>query len=211
LRAERIRKGLKIDEITKSLLSAEIFCSYNNEETIEQALIIFRRVFDEMSGNVAAAVGIGRIYLRDGKLDKASKMLDFVFASKPFHDTFSYFEEAYLMKAQIVTIETNFRSAQHFIYIALDLNMSCKKGWEMSAEVHRERKMFGEAAQAYGKCWELGDRKNPEMGYSYAYCTMKSKKYENALAICREVMDIYPGYKDLREKVAIPSFRKMKR
>jgi tetratricopeptide repeat protein 21B len=210
-RAERIRKGLKIDEATKSLLAAEIFCSYNTDDSIDQAMTIFRKVLDDISGNIAATVGIARIYLRRGELDKSSKMLDFVFAGKPFHDTFSYFEEAYLMRAQIVTTETNFRSAQHFIFLALDLNMSCKKGWEMSAKVHAERNMFTEASQAYGKCWELGDRHDPEMGYNYAYCTMKSKRYESALSICREVMDLYPGYKDLREKVAIPSFRKMKR
>jgi tetratricopeptide repeat protein 21B len=163
-RAENIRKSLKIDETSRLLLSAEIFCSYNTEDSLEQAVTIFRRVIEEVPGNVAASVGLGRIHLRRGELEKATKLLDYVFAGKPFHNTFSYFEEAYLMRAHIVTTETNFRSAQHFIFLALDLNMSCKKGWEMSAQVHRERKMYSEAAQAYGKCWELGDKHDPEVG-----------------------------------------------
>jgi tetratricopeptide repeat protein 21B len=211
VQAESIREGLKIDETSKSLLAAEILCSYNTDDAIDEAFAVFHKVLEESPGTVAAMVGTARIHLRKGELDRASKVLDFVFAGKPFHDTFSYFEEAYLMRAEIVTTETNFRSAQHFIFLALDLNLSCKKGWEMSAKVHRDRNMYAEACQAYGKCWELGDRHDPEMGYNFAYCTMKSKNYEGALAICRDVMDLYPGYKNLHERVAIPSFRKMKR
>jgi tetratricopeptide repeat protein 21B len=209
--AESIRKALRIEESSKHLLAAEILCSYNTTDALDQAVSFFQKALDLSPGLIAASVGIARIHLRRKELDKASKLLDYVFAGKPFHDTFSYFEEAYLMRAQIVTTETNFRSAQHFIYLALNLNMSCKKGWEMSAQVHRERKMWSEASQAYGRSWELGDRNDPEVGYNYAYCTMKSKNYEGALTVCRELMDLYPGYKDLRERVAIPSFRKMRR
>jgi len=113
------------------------------------------------------------------------------------------------MRAHIVTKETNFRSAQHFIFLALDLNLCCKKGWEMSARVHLDRKMYQEASVAFGKCWELGNRQDPEVGYNFAYCTMKAKNYELALAICREVENLSPGYKDLRDKVTVPAFRKM--
>jgi hypothetical protein len=114
------------------------------------------------------------------------------------------------MRAQIVTAATNFRSAQHFIFLALDLNLCCKKGWEMSAKVHLDRKMYHNASVAFGKCWELGNKEDPEVGYNFAYCTMKAKNFEAALEICREMGNLYPGYKDLREKVIIPAFRKMR-
>jgi tetratricopeptide repeat protein 21B len=208
--AQTLRESLPLDKSTKDLLDGEILCSKNTDASICEALKVFRQVLNNFPGNVAASVGLARCLLRQGDIEKSSRMLDYVFAGKPFHETFAYFEEAYLMRARIVTTGTNFRSAQHFIFLALDLNLCCKKGWEMSAKVHLDRKMYQEASVAFGKCWELGNKADPDVGYNFAYCTMKAKHFHATLEICREMADLYPGYRDLRERVTIPAFRKMR-
>jgi tetratricopeptide (TPR) repeat protein len=208
--ARTLTESLPLDDSTKTLLAGEILCSTNTDASIRKALKTFQKMLDHFPGNVAASVGIARCLLRQGDTERSSRMLDYTFARNPFHKTFAYFEEAYLMRVQIVTTTTNFRSAQHFIFLALDLNLCCQKGWEMSAKVHLDRKMCPDASVYFGKCWELGNQEDPEVGDNFAYYTMKAKNFEAALEICREMANLYPGYKDLRKKVTIPAFRKMR-
>ncbi|OHT16820.1 TPR Domain containing protein [Tritrichomonas foetus] len=208
--AADLLKTIRTDEITHDLLYCDLLTSKNSKESIDEASVIYNNLMKLTPGSVPASVGMARCYAKQGDYEKATSILNFVLAGKPFHETFSFFEEAYLIRAHIVTTQTNFSSAQHFILLALELDMCCKKGWEMSAQVNMKRKMYQEAAVAYGYCWQLCDHKDPEVGYNYAYCSMKAKNYDNALIICRGVMDIYPEYKDLREKVMIPSYHMIK-
>jgi tetratricopeptide (TPR) repeat protein len=170
--AKSLIEGLGIDDLTKLLLSGEVLCCQNTDKSIDESLAVFEQVANIAPGSAAAHVGMARCYVRRGNLERAQWELDYVLTGKPFHETFAYFEEAYLLRAHVIATETNFRSAQRFILLALDLNMSCKRGWEMSAKVHLNRKMYSEAATAFGKCWELGNRQDPEMGYNFAYCTL---------------------------------------
>ena len=209
--AENILSTIRTEENYMKLLKCDLLCSRNTESSIDEAIEIYSGLTKVFPGNSAASVGLARCYTKKNDYEKANGILNFVLSGKPFHETVSYFEEAYLMKAYITEKETNFNSAQHFIYLALELNMCCKIGWEMSAKVHRNRKMYSEASIAYGYCWDLCDHNDPEVGYNYAYCCMKAKKYDTALIICREVMNIYPEYKNLREKVLEPTFRHIKR
>ena len=203
-----IRKYL--EETEQLIISAQIKCAYNTSKEIEEAAKLYKQVMSIELGNIAANVGIASCNLKVNDFEEASRHLDFVLAGKPFHENFTYFEEAYLMKAHIVETQTNYTSAQHLIFLALDLNMCCKKGWEMSAQVHLKNKMYNEAMLAYSHCWILCGKSVPEVGYNYAYASMMANHFDEAITICRAVLNLSPMYKDLKEKILIPSFRKLK-
>lgn len=192
------------------ILKGELLCARNTENSIHEATDVYQALIKENPSFIGGCVGLARCLTKTGEFERAIGLLKFVLTGKPFQENFSYFEETYLMLAFIVEKETNFNSAQHYIYLALELNMSCKKGWEMSAKVQLKRKMYLEASSAFKYCWELCDHSDPEIGYNYAYCCMKAKKYDIALIVSREVMNLYPDYKDLREKVVKPSFQNIK-
>lgn len=207
--AEAILKRLRLDKVTKQITEAEIYCSKNTEEAVKKASEMYTDVLSSYPGNVAALVGLARCHVRNKDYEAAQSILNYVFAAKPFHETFSYFEEAYLMRAHIVSKVSNSAPAQQYIYLALDLNMCCKKGWEMSADMHLEKGMYREAAVAFGRSWELCSHQDATVGYNYAYCSMKSEDYETAMAICREMMNLFPECNDIKEKVLVPSFLKI--
>lgn len=192
------------------MLKGELLCAQNTEASIKEAIEIYSALIKENPSFIGSSVGLARCLTKTGEFDRAIALSKFVLNGKPFQENFSYFEETYLILAYIVEKETNFNSAQHYIYLALELNMSCKKGWEMSAKVQFKRKMYSEATAAFKYCWELCDHKDPEIGYKYAFCCMKAKKYDVALIVSREVMELYPDYKDLRETVIKPSFQNIK-
>ncbi|OHT16108.1 TPR Domain containing protein [Tritrichomonas foetus] len=207
---EKLLNSIEIDEFSLSIMKGSLLCSRNTIDSVSQAEAIYSKLVKENPGNIPASVSSARCKTRLGKFDQAKKILGYVLSRKAFHEEFSYFEEAYLMMAYIVERDTNFNSAQHLILLALELNMCCKKAWEMSAAVHFKNKMYSDAANAYSHLWELCDKSDPEIGYSYAYCSMKAKKYDIALIICRAVLDLHPEYKDLKKEILIPSYRKCK-
>lgn len=192
------------------LMKCDLLCAQNTTQSVHEAEMIYSQLVKNGPSSIPASVGLARCFTKLQDRDKAHVLLKFVLSGKPFHENYSYFEEAYLMIAYLTEKETDFNSAQHYIFLALELNMCCKKGWEMSAKVHMEKKMYAEASTAFGYCWKLCDHSDPEVGYKYAYCSMKAKRYETALIVSREVMELCPDYNGLKEKVIIPSFRNIK-
>lgn len=159
---------------------------------------------------IAALVGLARCEIRLGNPTKAADLITQILKRKPYHETFSFFEEAYLMRAQLFLNEGNSAQAQHFYLMALQLNKSCKKAWEMSAILYKKSQMYAEAADAFHHCWELSGKNDIEAGYQFALCSLKANKPEDALEMCRMINDVNPLFKDLREKILIPSFKKLK-
>ena len=200
----------EIDEMTYTLTRASMLCCANTTKTIGEADQIYTNIINETPGHIPAAVGLARCKVKVNDFARAKSLLTFVLSRKAFHEFFSYFEEAYLMMAYIVEKESNYNSAQHLIFLALELNLCSKKAWEMSATVHHKNKAYNEAANAYSHLWNLSAKKDPEVGYQFAYCAMKAKRYEQALIICHDVLEISPEYKDLKEKILIPSYKKVK-
>ena len=210
LAAQNMLKLIKCDEISSQLLHCDLLNSINTKESIDEAEEIYTQITKNSPGLIPASLGLARCYTKKNNFDKANEILSSILSGKPFYEDFSYFEEAYLIKAYIVSSQVNFGGAQHFILLALELNMCCKKGWEMSGEVSMKRKYYNEAATAFHYCWKLGDHKDLEIGYKYAYCSMKAGKYEEALNVCRSILNIHPEYRDIKERIMIPSYKKMK-
>lgn len=208
--AEILLKTIHTDEATIKLLYCDLLLSNNTKETISEAYSIYSDLSNRVPGLISSFLGQARCLTKQGDFDKANDIITTILSGNTFHENFSYFEESYLIRAYIISLKTNYNSAQNYIYLAIGLNRCCKKAWEMCAEINLKRKMYQEAANAFKFCWELCDKKDLEIGYNYAYCSMKSKDYETALITCREVLNDHPEYKDLKEKVMIPSYLKIK-
>ena len=208
--AEELLKAIHTDDATTKLLYCDLLLSYNTKETISEAFTIFTDLSNKVPGLIAAFLGQARCLTKQGDYDRANDILTSILSGNTFHENFSYFEESYLIRAYIISLKTNFTSAQHFVYLTIGLDRCCKKAWEMCAEINLKRKMYAEAATAFKYCWQLCDQQDLEAGYNYAYCSMKAKDYDTALIICREILNCHPSYKDLKEKIMIPSFLKIK-
>lgn len=200
-----------IDDFTISLLKADLLCSQNTNESVSEADKIYEDLLKSKEKiPIACMTGHARCLMRFEEYDRAEKILNNVLLGKPFHEDIGYFEESYLMMAHIISNKKNFTSSQHFLFLALELNMCCKKAWEMSATVHMKNKMYNEASTAYGRLWDLCDHNDPEIGYNYAFCSMKAKKFDVAMLVCREVLTISPNYKNIQQEVLIPSYKQIK-
>lgn len=208
--AKELLKTIDCDELTHKLLYCDLLSSLNTDELINEAEGIYNELNEKYPHLIPALVGQARCLVKKGHMAMADTLLSVVLAGQPFHENFSYFEEAYLIYAHIISTTTNFAAAHNYVVLALELDTHCKKAWEMCAELDMKRKLYPEAAMAYRYLWQLSNKKDPEIGYNYAHALLKAKDYPTALIICREVFTIYPGYKDLKEKVLIPSFKKIK-
>ena len=209
-KASEILSSLNHGEVENLLMTAELFSAHNNEQAVQRALGLYHQILDIQQQNIPALVGIARCHIRLGDKVTANSYIDKVLLFKPFHETFMYFEECYLMRASLILNDKDFRGSQHFIFLAIDLNLSSKKGWEMSGIVHKQNRMYAEAAIAYSKCWDLGDRKDEDLGFNYAYCSLKANRPDEALVIARKLLDQNPTRRDIVEQIMIPAFKILK-
>lgn len=195
--------------------------------------------------SIAAVVGLASCHLRMNRQKEAVYLIDqlikpnplqiqngvinndvdfsYISSSSPTHETSPYFEEAYLIRATVLlngSATGSQQAALHYAYLALDLNQSCRKGWEICADAYSKSSMFDDAANALKNCWilsrgdlKVGDsdwEKVAEIGFLFADASLKAKKPEDALEMCRELLDIDPCFSDLKEKIIIPAFKMLK-
>ena len=209
-RAERLISKMSLTDDEKAILYADVKSYRNTDASVAQALSGYNAILEAQPTNIPALVGKARCLIRLGQPIEADKFVDKVLQMKPYHETYAYFEEAYLMRAHITLNDHNYRAAQYFILLALDLNMSSKKGWEMAAATHLHNHLYSEAANAFYHCWELTGKTNPETGYQFALCALKASKPENALAMCRHIQESNPSFRDMREQIIMPAFRNLR-
>ncbi|OHS95945.1 TPR Domain containing protein [Tritrichomonas foetus] len=213
---ELINQISDLSDFDKEMMKAEIEKCKNTDESIDNAAISYSNLININSSytntnlTLPAIVGLASCRIRQNRLSEANKLIGKILQLKPFHETYSYFEEAYLMKAKAMLNDKSYQAAQHYIFLALDLNLSCKRGWAMYAEAHLQNHMYAEAANAFFHCWTLSGKLDIDIGYQYAIASIKAKKPEDSLQMCREIMKINPCYKDLKEKVIVPSFQMLK-
>lgn len=206
-KAQHLLSTMDLIEQERVIMSSDIQSYRNTDSSVADAMRGYNSIIENEPGNIPALVGKARCLIRLGQSMEADRFIDKVLQMKPYHETYAYFEEAYLMRAQITLNDKNYRAAQYFIFLALDLNMSSKKGWEMAAETHLHNHLFSEAANAFYHCWELSGKSNHEIGYKFAMCALKASKPENALAMCRRIQEADPSFPDMREQVIMPAFK----
>ena len=192
------------------IYTALIYCSKNDLNSINSAKKIYESVLKLEFNNLESLIGLSRCYFKLNDFEISNKFIDQILINKPFHDTYIYFEEAYLIRSEIVSKQNNLRASQHFILLALELNKSSKLGWDLSAKWYIKNKLFNEAANSLNISWKLNNKSNPEIGYKLAYCLLKSNRIDESILICKEVLEIIPIYKDLKENILIPAYKKLK-
>jgi len=207
LKADSLLKKIRLEDNEKAVFQAELLASYNTPDMISRAASIIESINGKSQSDIHLFVAQARYYAALGKFKQASTLVEQILVSKPFHENYSVFEEAYLLKAHLMSVESTEHASNHYVFLALDLNMSCKKGWEMSAKLHLKNKNYNEAYSAFSRCWELSGNADLEAGYNAAFCAMNVFKPEVSLALCRKVLDINPLYKDMKERILVPSFK----
>lgn len=207
--AAEILGSLKLEDNEVILMTAEFFAAHNTTPAVDKACKMFETALKTDPTSVQAMVGIAKCKIRLGQTPAATNLIERVLRLKPFHETYIFFEECYLMQSHIVSHEFNFRSYEHFVFLALDLNLSSKKAWEMSAKIHKRNKMFQEAANAYHKCWELGGFKDKDTGLKCVICLLKAKKPDDALVLCNKIFDMSPISTPRLEALIFDAFKKL--
>lgn len=207
---EAIEEAQKYLKQNNSLQVAQVNTSINSPDTIETAFRIFTEMYEQDKFSISARIGLAGCYVKQQQYQKASDIIEFVFEEKPFHDNFAYFVEAYLLKAYILVQGKQHRAAQQYIFIALDLNLSCMKGWEMCGEAHFQNKLYQEAASSYQRCWELGGKTDIRIGQKLAHSLLLAGKPDLSLSVCRILLNINPLIEGLKETILIPAYRLLK-
>ena len=193
-------------EVEKEMLEAELSKCRNTDKSIKSAISKYSNLKKNSHVNLACLIGIASCKIRQGDISTSKQIIDEILAQNPCHETFPFFEEAYLMKAQIMMNEKKYQAAKHLIYLALHLNLSCKKAWQMYAFVQSKNHMHSEATNAYLHCWSLSGKIDIESAYQCTISAKKAKKPEEALLMSREIMQTNPCFKDIKENVIIPSY-----
>ena len=206
-KANAYLQTINTDENTKLSLKADLLCSTNTNSSINEALSIYNAMKKNEECQTIAYLGIARCKARLNALQDAGFAINSMMQTRIMHATYSYFEEGYLIRSIVSASENNFLAAKHDTALAIKLNKSSMKAWEMSAFYGLKAKLYGDAATSFMKCWELSGKKNIEIGYELAYCLMMNKKPEESLTVCRAILDENPLYKDVREKIMIPAYR----
>lgn len=208
--AREILDSINVNDITRDILGIEINMSVNTSESIEAAFNKVVEIRNQDVFNIRLNLDYAKLLIRRDDIQTAQSMLDLILKGRPFHENFSFFEEAYLMKGYILSRQSSYHTAQHFVFLALDLNMCCKFAWKISAESHKSTKHYAEAANAYSHCWELCSYSNPEIGYNYANCLLLSNQPEQAMTACRMIMELFPEFISIKKDIVLPAFKLLK-
>ena len=208
--AEKLLKKIRVSEVDKLLLRAELVSAINTDEAIQSAYNIVQEAYVLDRFSTAVQVANARYLARLGKTEDAIKAIEPMLALPPFHENTSCYEEAYLLKAHITSPDLNPKIVHHFIFLAIDLNKSCRKAWEMNGIVHMKNKMWNEASISFAKCWELCNQNDPEIGYKYSLCSLQARKPLIALQVARKVMELDP-IRQLKDELVQPAFKLLNR
>ncbi|EAY05260.1 TPR Domain containing protein [Trichomonas vaginalis G3] len=214
-KAKSLIQTMDIDAYEKQLLNADVLCARNDEKSVAEAYTIYSAISESNSENpllqisLAATIGCARCGMRQQKVDIALKHVYNLVQSPITHETHSFFVEAYLIRATVMSQSGTYLSAKHDSSLALSINKSSFAAWELSATFNQKIKMYNEAANAYGMCWELTDRKDLEMAYNLAVCLMRSGREQEALHVCRCILDINPMYRDVKSNILVNAYKKL--
>lgn len=207
--ARQLIPTMDIEEDEKQLLEADCLCAENTEKSVSQAFSMYVSVVEKNQSSIAALIGAARCAMKLEKQDTSLKYVYNILQMPITHETHSFFVEAYLIRAVSMSKSNNYLSAKHDATLALTINRSSLPAWELSASFAAKARMYNDAANAYQMCWELTDRKDLEMAYMLAECLMKSGREQEALHVCRCILDINPMYKDVKEKIIVNAYKKL--
>jgi tetratricopeptide (TPR) repeat protein len=203
--AARLLKAMQLNDIERRILTAEMHLSIRTVKSITHAIDIFHSVVQEEPQNLRGSLGLAKAFFLSNRFDEARGFLTPLLAVTPTMHTFAILEEAALLMSQLVSDEEQIQ----FVDRALDMNRSCWMAWELRARHFMAIKKYTEAVFAFAQFWRLSKRTRPDLGYDYAYSCKKIDRNADAIAVCRDVFSKSPNYRDMRERILIPCYRRI--
>jgi tetratricopeptide repeat protein 21B len=203
--ATTLLASMNLSDTERRILTAELDLSRRTERSISRAHDLFHSVLQHNPHNLQASLGLAKAFFVANNLQECQTLLSPIISCYPTLDTFAIVEEALLLMSQV----TRSNNSREFIDRAIDLNLSCGKAWELRGQQFMAEKKYGEATFAFAQFWKLSTRNEAESGYNYAYCCMKVERWIEAIGVCRNILAIYPNYRDIEERIVRPCYRNL--
>jgi tetratricopeptide repeat protein 21B len=199
--AGRILERLDVCIFNIDQLRALHLLSQNTTESVNEALALYEGA---EKSDFSIILGKCQCFLRVGRQRDATRHLNGIIHENPSHSNFSVFVEAFLMMTYISMKEERFDEAIKYVDKALDLNLSCGKGWELKAVLCEKQGDHKNAAACYREAWRLSGDHDLGIGFRLAYNHMKGNDPVDAIKVCRKILVQHPNYPKLKETILLP-------
>jgi tetratricopeptide (TPR) repeat protein len=204
-RAEAFLATMNVPAREKLFLQAEIELAKRNNQSIHNATETFREVLRATPDDLRANLGLAKCLFYADSHVEAQTVLTTITNQRPVLDNFGVLEEALMLMSSLATDENRL----NFINRALILNQSCAKAWELRGKHYLGQHNYREASFAFAQFWRLSRRDDLETGYDYAYSCVKTGRWSEAMWIARQILEIHPSYRDIKERITKRSFRNL--
>ena len=198
--AQKILTKLEANGIDTTQLHATLLISQNTQETLKKALEIYKSIEIE---DLQVILGKCRCYMR---LDpqQVTRYFNSFIHSEPTDANIACYVEAFLMMTQISIQDQSYDDAEKWIQQAINLDKSCVKAWEFTAQIAEKKKDHAAAADALENAWKLTSKNDANIGCRLAMNLMKSQNPVEAIKVAREVLQKHANIPKLKEQVLIP-------
>ncbi|EAX97552.1 TPR Domain containing protein [Trichomonas vaginalis G3] len=183
------------------MMEATLLLSKNTQETVQQALEIYQSMKSDAPD---VLIGMCRCFIRLGQQQQATRYLNSLIHDKPIASEITSYVEAFLMMTYISIKDNILDDAEEYVNKAVNLDKSCRKAWEMMAQIYEKKKLHEEAAAALSTAWELTSKTDCYIGYKLAYNYMKAQQPVEAIKVARVVLKIHQNYPKIKEQILIP-------
>jgi tetratricopeptide repeat protein 21B len=208
--AEKLMEGLELSPSEKLVYMGDLEVSRKTKESIEKALLLYRKVAKLDAFNLKSRLGLAKCFYIKGKWERARRYVEEVVNVPATLSVCSTIEEAAILMSQTVKDTDEITGSLAYLNRALEVNQSCSKAWELRGNWFMKQERYEEAATSYARYWKLSRKNDVDIGYNYAFCCMKAERYEESLTVAHHVLQIHPAYKDLQDKVMRHCFGKVK-
>lgn len=199
--AEKALRTFRNSGIDTQMMEATLLLSRNTQESVTEALEIYKGMKSDASDVI---IGMCRCYIRLGQQQQATRYLNQIIHDKPVASEITSFVEAFLMMTYISIKDNILDDAEQYVNKAVTLDKSCRKAWEMMAQIYEKKKLYDEAAAALSTAWELTSKTDCYIGYKLAYNYMKAQNPVEAIKAARIILSIHQNYPKVKEQILIP-------
>ena len=137
----------------------------------------------------------------DKEQHKAKNLLKRITKLTPHKHDGEDFSKAHFLIARMNIDKGRFDVAQDAIKKILAQNRSSPGAWELMGLVMEKAQDYVKAAECYEKAWTLNFQANAPVGFKLAYCYMKAGVYIQSIDVCETVLDRFPQYPRIKEKI----------
>ena len=212
LKELRPRPGQQM--VSYQLLQGMLQLATKSKANIERALQDFMTIAaNDVQGreNVGAILGIAISYQLLKQTPRARNQLKRVSKHSWNFEDAEHLERCWLLLADIYIQGGKYDMATELLRKVLMHNKSSTKAYEYMGFIMEKESSYKDAAQHYEQAWRYSNKSNPAVGYKLAFNYMKAKRYTDAIDVCHDILDKYPGYPKIRKDILEKSRDNLKR